>query len=107
MNAFERLTEKFQKLMSYKEDVLTSQRQVSSNDNTFENEHCVFFRKSDFERLSEKLKGYAEILPINYCYGSTPEDQYIDLPPYKAAPHLKLAMFGYLTTSIGLIIKKF
>jgi hypothetical protein len=43
--------------------------------------------------------------PINYNPGTEKLDQYIDLPPYKKLPHLKL-LHMYITTSIGIIIQK-
>ena len=87
--------------------VHTTEFNLGSNDATFESESCVFFRKKDIELLISRLeKMNCEVLPLNLTISELLEDDFVDLPPYKSAPHLKLAMQGHLTTSIGLIIKK-
>jgi hypothetical protein len=43
-------------------------------------------------------------LDLNPGYGEV--DRYIDVPPYRVEPHLKLALEGYAATSIGVIIRK-
>lgn len=87
--------------------VHTTEFNLSSNDDTFESKSCVFFRKQDIERLIVKLKKMGcTVMPLNLVIGDLFEDGFVDLPPYKAEPHLKLAMQGYITTSIGLIIRR-
>ena len=87
--------------------VHTTEFNLSSNEDTFENEGLVFFRKKDIEDLIARLEQSGCIVaPLNLTIGERVEDGFIDLPPFKNSPHLKLALFGYLTTSIGLIIKK-
>jgi hypothetical protein len=66
----------------------------------------VFFRKRDIEALASRLIAAGhEVAPLNFHPGEAEIDTYIDLPPY-ALPHLKLLAADYVTTSIGLIVRK-
>ena len=49
--------------------------------------------------------GY-RVAPFNFNPGGKPVDQHVDAPPYAASPHLKIALGGYVATSIGLIVHK-
>ena len=67
----------------------------------------MLFRRQDFERLAERLTAQGHIVaPFDFDPGLAPLDRYIDVPPYRVAPHLKLALEGYAATSFGLIIQK-
>ncbi len=87
--------------------VHTTEFNLSSNEDTFESELLVFFRKKDINDLVARLekRGYI-VKPLNLTIGERVEDGFVDLPPFRSVPHLKLAVYGYLTTSIGLIIQK-
>jgi hypothetical protein len=84
----------------------TTEFNLSSNEETFEEGNLAIYRRTDIERLIERLtrKGH-KVAPLNLFPGSTPVDEHVDLPPY-ALPHLKLKVAGYVTTSIGLIIER-
>lgn len=87
--------------------VHTTEFNVSSNSNTFISETCVLFRRRDIEELVGTLTALGHtVAGVNYDPGSTPSDQYVDLPPYRSFPHLKVQLGQYVTTSIGLIITK-
>ena len=85
----------------------TTEFNLDSNDDTVDNTGTVLFRRRDFEALAARLaeKG-CELAPFDYNPGQGPMDRYVDLPPYLVEPHLKLALEGYATTSVGLIIHK-
>ena len=87
--------------------VHTTEFNLSSNRDTLESKSIVLFRKRDIEELIARLErtGCA-VAPLNLGIGERLEDGFVDLPPYKAAPHIKLALGGYITTSIGLIITR-
>ena len=87
--------------------VHTTEFNLDSNSDTVDNANTVLFRRRDFEELEARLaeKG-CHLAPFDYNPGDGPIDRYIDLPPYLAEPHLKLALEGYATTSVGLIIHK-
>lgn len=87
--------------------VHTTEFNLSSNEDTFQSESLVFFRKKDIEKLIRRLiLSNCHVFPLNLTNGESLEDGYIDLPPYQSLPHIKLAALGYVTTSIGLIIQK-
>lgn len=66
----------------------------------------VLYRRCDLEPLYEALPRVgAHLLPVDWSIGTLPLDQHIDVPPY-GEPHLKLAVAGFVTTSIGLIVKR-
>lgn len=52
-----------------------------------------------------ETQGY-EVGALNLCTGNKSVDNYIDLPPYRFSPHLKLELAQYIVTSIGLIIRR-
>jgi 2-polyprenyl-3-methyl-5-hydroxy-6-metoxy-1,4-benzoquinol methylase len=87
--------------------VHTTEFNVCSNDETVETGDTVIFRKKDIQTLIYRLEldGY-EVAEMDWSYGTSPLDYYVDIPPYKHNPHLKLMLDGYVTTSIGLIVRK-
>jgi hypothetical protein len=85
----------------------TTEFNVSSNTATVDNEGTVLFRRQDLERLSERLTAAGhKVAPLNFDPGAGVIDNYVDLPPYKAQPHLKLALLGFVSTSYGIIVQK-
>ena len=85
----------------------TTELNLSSNTHTLSSGGTVLFRRQDFERLAERLTAQGHIVaPFDFDPGLAPLDRYIDVPPYRVAPHLKLALEGYAATSFGLIIQK-
>ena len=86
----------------------TTEFNLSSNDETFECENLAIFRKKEIDLLLEDtlLSSGAEIKPLNLNTGIQSIDQFVDTPPYRESPHLKFILCSYITTSLGLIIKK-
>lgn len=67
----------------------------------------VLFRRRDLEQLAHRLTDKGHIVtPINWDAGSGPLDRYIDVAPYKAEPHLKLALNGFAAKLIGFIVQR-
>ena len=87
--------------------VHTTEFNLSSNDQTVTDGNCVIFRLKDIEQVIEKLcsQGH-EVEPLDLSPGRAELDRFIDLPPYTQDRHLRLSLFGYASTSIGLIIRK-
>lgn len=87
--------------------VHTTEFNVSSNQETVESGDTVIFRRRDIETLIDRLtsEGY-HVEEMDWSYGTSPLDYYVDVPPYKQDPHLKLMLGGYVCTSIGLIVRK-
>lgn len=86
--------------------VHTTEFNLSSNDETLDNEPVVLYRKQDIEWMMEQLHKSGCSLDVDFTIGSLPVDQYVDLPPYHDDHHLKLLIGRYVSTSIGLIITK-
>lgn len=87
--------------------VHTTEFNISSNDRTIDNEGTVLFRRRDLEDLASRLRAKGHrVAAIDWSTGDGPVDAYLDLPPYRKEPHLKLALSGFATTSIGFIVQK-
>lgn len=86
--------------------VHTTEFNLSSNAETFEKPGLSLFRKRDIEALLTRLLDAGhEVLPLNLHPGEGEVDTHIDLPPY-TLPHLKLEVAGYVSTSVGLVVRK-
>lgn len=87
--------------------VHTTEFNLSSNFTTLESPDLVIFRKHDIEHLVRLLeKAGHQVSPLNLNPGAGELDRHVDLPPYKAEPHLRLQLSRYVTTSIGLIVRR-
>ena len=86
--------------------VHTTEFNLSSNSQTIETGQTVLYRRRDLEALIATLRRRGHqvddlvIAPDLLSLGG-----YIDTPPY-AAPHVRLALSGYTTTSVGLVIRR-
>jgi hypothetical protein len=88
--------------------VHTTAYNIESNDATFDKGPTVWYRKRDMETLRDRAKAAGHLLAeLDLDPGDGPLDRLIDGPPvYHNRPVLKLMMGPYLTTCIGLIIRK-
>ncbi len=84
----------------------TTEINVSSNTRTQENGIAVVYRRRDLRELARRLRAAGMRVTLDLRDGRLPADRIVDLPPYDTgAPHLKLALFGHVSTSFGLIIE--
>jgi 2-polyprenyl-3-methyl-5-hydroxy-6-metoxy-1,4-benzoquinol methylase len=87
--------------------VHTTEFNLSSNDATVDHRPTVLFRRCDLERLEQRLRERgAEMLPLNLHPGTDPIDEYVDVPPYKDAPHLRLLIRRFAATSVGIAARR-
>lgn len=87
--------------------VHTTEFNVSSGADTLQGGPTVLYRRHDLESLARRMEARGcEIAPFDFDLGNGPLDRYVDLPPYLDAPHLRLAIEGYASTSVGLIVRK-
>jgi hypothetical protein len=87
--------------------VHTTEFNFSSDLDTIDYQEVVLFRRKDIIKLKERLERLGHYVePINFNTGCQPYDNYIDIPPYRYEPHLKLQLGQYKTTSILLLIQK-
>ena len=99
----------------------TTEFNYASDLETIEHGLTVMFRRMDFEALKERLerKGH-RLLGPDYFVGKGVLDKFVDLPPFfgdegflvseqwpaTQPAHLKLALDGFPSTCMGLIIQK-
>jgi SAM-dependent methyltransferase len=87
--------------------VHTTEYNISSNDETQDNNDSVFYRKKDIEKIVALLRADGHYVDEpDYAFGGLPEDFKVDIYPYKQDVHLKLQIDKFVVTSIGLIIQK-
>jgi 2-polyprenyl-3-methyl-5-hydroxy-6-metoxy-1,4-benzoquinol methylase len=87
--------------------VHTTEYNVSSNDETQENESTVIYRHRDIEKIVTELRNEGHFVEeLDYSLGGLPEDFAVDVEPHQQKIHLKLQVDKYIVTSIGLIIQK-
>lgn len=87
--------------------VHTTELNLSSNTDTIEGEHLSLYRRSDLQMLIDELRADGHtVSDLIVAPDSHYLDQYVDLPPYHGDLHMKLELEGYVTTSVGLVIKK-
>ena len=86
--------------------VHTTEYNVSSDNDTVATGGTVIYRRQDIEKLAEVLRAEGHEIELDFDLGRGPADVYVDMPPYCNAPHLKLALWQFTTTSIGLVVRK-
>jgi hypothetical protein len=87
--------------------VHTTEFNLSSNDTTVMDGGCVIFRLRDIEGIISALRDAGhDVEPLDLSTGKRDLDRYVDAAPYSQDRHLRLDLWGYASTSIGLIIRK-
>lgn len=85
----------------------TTEFNLSSNTETVDNMGTVLFRRSDLEGFAARMNAAGHKAAVfDFEPGSDPIDVYVDVPPYRADPHLTTVLLGYATTSIGVIVQR-
>lgn len=87
--------------------VHTTEYNISSNDETQENNDTVIYRQRDIEQIARELRKQGHFVEeLNFALGGLPEDFMVDTEPHQQKVHVKLQVGKYVVTSIGLIIQK-
>jgi len=88
----------------------TTEYNISSNSSTINSADIAVYRHQDIEKIVRNLRKEGHDIDMDFTVGSLPGDLFVDVPPYKHNPHLKLQLrkyfAKYVITSIGLIIQK-
>jgi SAM-dependent methyltransferase len=84
----------------------TTEYNISSKTDTVDNEGTVIYRQCDIQEIIDTLIRQGHSVEMDWDEGNGVADQFIDVAPYVHNPHLKLQIGKYVTTSIGLIIRK-
>jgi hypothetical protein len=67
----------------------------------------VIYRRRDIERLVAALAADGHVVaPLDFNLGKQPLDRHVDQLPYDFDRHMRLALYGYAVTSIGLVVTK-
>jgi 2-polyprenyl-3-methyl-5-hydroxy-6-metoxy-1,4-benzoquinol methylase len=86
--------------------VHTTEYNLSSNKDTQEDPYGYVFRKKDIEGIAEKISRLGHyVYPLDFRWGIQRGDTFVDEPPYKQKPHLRLRLGNYAATSFGIIIR--
>lgn len=85
----------------------TTELNVASDVDTIETGPTVLYRKRDILSLIERLERRGHVVePFTIAPDTHVLDFFVDTPPYAAPPHLKLQLLGYVSTSVGLIVRR-
>ena len=85
----------------------TTELNLSSDTETVDSGATVLYRKSDILALIDRLERRGHTVePFRIAPDTHVLDFYADTPPYAAPPHLKLRLLGFVSTSVGLIIRR-
>jgi SAM-dependent methyltransferase len=87
--------------------VHTTEFNLSSDEHTVDHQGTVLFRARDLRELADRLTAAGHhVAPLDLTPGGGPVDRYLDLPPYRAEPHLKLALERFYTTSVAIVVTR-
>jgi hypothetical protein len=87
--------------------VHTTEYNISSNDETQENNNTVIYRQRDIEYIVHELRSDGHFVEeLDFSIGGLPEDFMVDTEPHQQKVHVKLQVGKFVVTSIGLIIQK-
>lgn len=86
--------------------VHTTEYNCSSNGRTVGHGASVLFRMKDMLRLGEAMRAKGHELRFNFHQGHGELDRHVDVPPYGTDRHLKLSLMRFVTTSMGIVIRK-
>ena len=87
--------------------VHTTELNLSSDRDTLTQGPTVLYRRADLEEFARTMRTRnIEVEPFDFETGDGTLDRYVDFPPYLNEPHLRLAIEGYASTSIGIICRK-
>jgi hypothetical protein len=87
--------------------VHTTEFNLSSDHDTVAQGPTVLYRRRDLEQFARTMESRGiPVEPFDFDTGDGCLDRYVDFPPYLNEPHLRLAIEGYASTSIGIICRK-
>lgn len=87
--------------------VHTTEYNLGSNAATLERGPTVLYRRRDLEALASRLEAAGhQVAALDLDPGQGVLDEYVDLPPYVHAPHLRLWYRQFVTTSVALVVRR-
>ena len=87
--------------------VHTTEYNASSDSDTVETGPTVIFRRRDMLELVQRLRQRGHHVE-DFVIGPTAHalDFHVDAPPYSHDIHLKLLLAGYVSTSVGIVVRR-
>jgi hypothetical protein len=87
--------------------VHTTELNLSSDEDTISSGPTVIYRRKDIRELIDRLiaRGH-DVQPFKPAPDVHVLDFHVDAPPYTHDPHLKLALGRYVTTSVGIVVRR-
>ena len=86
--------------------VHTTEYNLSSDTDTLTGGPTVLYRRRDLEALARRLEEAGhQVAALDLEPGAGVLDEYVDVPPYVDAPHLRLAYGRFTTTSAAVIVR--
>jgi FkbM family methyltransferase len=83
--------------------VHTTAFNLSSNTETLESPELSVLLRQDVEHLAADLSKHGDRMwPLNFNPGDTPVDRFVDTPPYRGEPHLRVRYGPFVVTSLGI-----
>jgi SAM-dependent methyltransferase len=87
--------------------VHTTELNLSSDEDTLTSGGTVLYRRRDIIELVRRLtESGHDVQPFNQAPDEHVLDFHVDVPPYTHDPHLKLNLSGYVTTSVGIVVRR-
>jgi SAM-dependent methyltransferase len=87
--------------------VHTTEFNLSSDAETIDdNDFVVLFRRRDILEMARRLSASGHDIELDLTPGDRVADRHVDVPPYAGAFHIRLEWDGFVTTSVGLIVRK-
>ena len=87
--------------------VHTTEFNLSSNDDTVTEGPTVIYRRRDIEELVSRLRDRGHsVSEFIVAAASNYWDFHVDLPPYTGAVHIKLLLEQYVSTSVGIVVRR-
>jgi len=87
--------------------VHTTELNLSSDEDTIASGPTVLYRRRDILELLERLRRRGhEVQPFKQAPDVHVLDFHVDVPPYTHDPHIKLDLVGFITTSVGIVVRR-
>jgi hypothetical protein len=86
--------------------VHTTEYNVRSDDDTVATGPTVLYRKQDMLALAARLERAGHhVAAFDFAPGVGVADEYVDVPPYSAEPHIRVWFGSFVTTSLALVVR--
>ena len=87
--------------------VHTTELNLSSDEETVTEGVTVLYRRKDIAELLERLRARGhDVQPFLQAPDAHSLDFHVDVPPYSKEPHIKLRLEGFVTTSVGIVVRR-